>query len=134
MDAATMRRRVEAARVGHLASVSPGGRPHVVPCCFVLYGAVIYSAVDAKPKSTAVLQRIRNLDGDPAAALLVDHYSEDWSMLWWVRVDGDARLPEPGAEWGHAFELLADKYEQYRAEPPPGPLVAIDITSWRAWP
>jgi len=47
-----MRRRVHEARVGHLASVGPDGRPHVVPSCFVADGEVIYSAVDAEPKSS----------------------------------------------------------------------------------
>ena len=48
----TMRRRVEQARVGRLTTITPDGRPHVVPCCFVLSGSDLYSAVDSKPKSS----------------------------------------------------------------------------------
>jgi Pyridoxamine 5'-phosphate oxidase len=77
----TMRRRVEQARVARLATITPDGRPHVVPCCFVLSGSVLYSAVDSKPKSSDALQRVRNLRALPLAALLVDHYAEDWSVL-----------------------------------------------------
>jgi len=83
-----MRQRVEEARVGRLATVGPGAQPHLVPCCFVLSGDVLYSAVDAKPKTSLRLQRIRNLMANPSAALLIDHYQDDWSQLWWVRVDG----------------------------------------------
>lgn len=129
-----MRRRVNEARVGRLATISPDGHPHVVPCCFVLNESVLYSAVDAKPKSSYVLQRVRNLRALPLAALLIDHYAEDWSVLWWIRIDGTARVLESGSERSRALELLAVKYEQYLREPPPGPAIAIDVTGWRAWP
>jgi PPOX class probable F420-dependent enzyme len=129
-----MRRRVHAARVGHLSTVRPDGRPHVVPCCFVDDGEVIYSAVDAKPKSSLALRRLENLRSNPSVSLLVDHYGEDWSTLWWVRLDGRGRVLESGAERDRALERLCSKYEQYGLEPPPGPVIAIDITGWRAWP
>ena len=89
-----MRRRVREARVGHLATVRADGRPHVVPSCFTLSRSaeVLYSAVDAKPKSTPALLRLDNLRANPSASLLVDHWAEDWSALWWVRVDGVARI------------------------------------------
>jgi PPOX class probable F420-dependent enzyme len=129
-----MRGLVQDARVGRLATVTADGRPHVVPCCYVLAGDSIYSAVDAKPKSTLVLRRLLNLSANPTAALLVDHYNDDWSQLWWVRVDGAGRVLETGAERDRALSLLAAKYDQYRVTPPPGPALAIDITAWRAWP
>lgn len=139
-----MRRRVGEARVAHLATVTADGRPHVVPCCFVLddgtgpgraaSGDVVYSAIDAKPKSTLALRRLENLRANPATSLLVDHYSDDWSALWWVRLDGAGRVVESGPERRRGVDLLAAKYEQYRREPPPGPVVAIDVTGWRAWP
>ena len=129
-----MRSRVSAARVGHLATTTTDGHPHVVPCCFALSGTVLYTAVDAKPKSSRRLQRVRNLEGSPAAALVVDHYEENWANLWWVRIDGTARILVSGSERDGAFELLAAKYAQYQHEPPPGPVIAIDIRMWRAWP
>ena len=71
----------------------------------------------------------------PAASLLVDEYLDhDWSGLWWVRVDGAARIVKSSDEWTQAMGLLADKYPQYQRTPPPGPVVAIDVTTWRAWP
>ncbi len=129
-----MRARVTAARVGRLATVTPAGEPHVVPCCFVLDGDTILSAVDAKPKSTLALRRLDNLRARPRAALLVDHYDDDWSTLWWVRADGDGRVIDAGAERERALDLLAAKYPQYRTRRPPGPVVAVVVTRWRAWP
>ena len=129
-----MRARVAGARVGRLATVTTSGRPHVVPCCFALDGDVVVSAVDAKPKSTLALRRLDNLRAHPAASLLVDHYAEDWATLWWVRLDGTGRVVEDGAGRDAALALLAAKYEQYRRDPPPGPVVALEVTAWRAWP
>jgi PPOX class probable F420-dependent enzyme len=134
MDSALMRRRVKDARVARLATVRSGGQPHVVPCCFVLEGDAVYSAVDAKPKSTLVLQRLVNVQANPAASLLVDYYDEDWSTLWWVRLDGVAHVLDAGATREHALDLLAAKYEQYRRRRPPGAVLALDITGWKAWP
>ena len=134
MDATIMRGRVQEARVGHLATVSPGGRPHVVPCCFVLDEETLYSAVDAKPKSSLELQRLSNLRANSSASLLVDEYSDDWATLWWVRLDGTARIVGPGAERERALVLLTAKYQQYVRDPPPGAVIAIDIVGWRAWP
>jgi PPOX class probable F420-dependent enzyme len=126
--------RLGSARVGRLATVGADGRPHIVPCCFALEGTKLYSAVDAKPKSTFNLRRIRNVRSSPLAALLVDEYVEDWAQLWWIRVDGAARVLEDGTEYDHAIELLVDKYEQYRRQRPQGPVIAIDIATWRSWP
>ena len=129
-----MRQRVDDARVGRLATTSADGRPHVVPCCFASRGDTLYTAVDAKPKTTARLQRIRNVEANPVAALVVDHYADDWTELWWVRVDAEARIVATGAELDAALELLTAKYEQYRRDRPPGPVIALDVQTWRAWP
>ena len=129
-----MRERVGEARSGVLSTVTVDGRPHAVPCCFVLDGDVVYSAVDAKPKSTLALRRLDNLAANPAACLLVDCYDDDWSKLWWIRVDGTARVLADGDERDHALDLLAAKYPQYQATRPPGPVIALDITAWRSWP
>jgi PPOX class probable F420-dependent enzyme len=124
-----MRTRLGVARVARLATVTRDGAPHVVPCCFALEGDTIYSAVDAKPKSTLQLQRLANIRAHPRASLVVDHYDDDWSQLWWVRVDGNARVIEST----NAIESLQAKYQQYVATPPPGPIIEIMITRWRGW-
>lgn len=120
--------------MGRLATLSPGGRPHIVPCCFVLDDQTAYSAVDAKPKSTLALRRLENVKGNASCSLLVDHYTEAWTELWWVRLDGSGRVIEKGDERERALALLKAKYEQYRETTPPGPVLALDIESWRMWP
>ena len=134
VDQPTARRLVTDARFGVLATVTTEGHPHVVPCCFVLHGDVIYSAVDAKPKSTLALRRLDNLRADPAAALLVHHDDEDWSTLWWVRVDGRGSVLEAEHTRAQALHLLAAKYPQYRSTPPPGDVILLEIEGWRWWP
>lgn len=135
MDQSAAYRLLSGARVATLATVTPKGRPHVVPCCFALDGHTIYSAVDTvKPKSTMALQRLANLGGNPAASLLVHHYTEDWTTLWWVRVDGLGRVVETDEERGRGVGLLAAKYFQYEDTPPPGEVLALDIERWRSWP
>jgi PPOX class probable F420-dependent enzyme len=121
--------RLAHARVGRLATVTAAGRPHVVPVCFALTGGRIYTAVDAKPKSTRALRRLENVRATGRASLLVDHYEEDWSQLWWVRVDGPAEVLDSNA----ALDALAAKYEQYRVDRPAGPVIAITPERWRSW-
>jgi PPOX class probable F420-dependent enzyme len=134
MDGSVARQRVADARVGRLATLTPEGRPHIVPCCFALDDRTVYSAVDAKPKSTLALRRLENLRAHPSCSLLVDHYADEWTELWWVRVDGEGRVLEQGDERAHGLTLLAAKYAQYRETTPPGPVVALDIAHWRMWP
>jgi len=87
------------ARVGRLATADLRGRPLVVPVCFALAGNVIYSAIDAKPKRdpSRPLRRVRNVLENPQASLAVDEYDEDWSRLWWVRLDGRGVVAEATA-------------------------------------
>jgi PPOX class probable F420-dependent enzyme len=126
----TARERFASVRVARLATTGPDG-PHVVPVVFALDGDTIYHAVDHKPKRTTALKRLANLRADPRASLLADHYDEDWSLLWWARADGTARILEPGRE--PAIALLRERYPQYRDRPPAGAVVAIDVSRWSDW-
>lgn len=119
--------------MARLATVTRDGHPHLVPCTFVLDGGLVHTAVDAKPKSTLALRRLDNLRAHPAVSMLVDHYDDDWSTLWWVRVDGAARIVEDGPERERALDLLAAKYPQYRTARPPGPVITVEIERWRRW-
>jgi PPOX class probable F420-dependent enzyme len=133
MDATATRQRLGEARVGRLATVTPEGRPHVVPITFVLDGDAIYFAVDSKPKRTRDLQRLRNIASHPQVSVLVDHFEDDWSRLWWVRADGTAKVLEKGAEADRVLDLLAGRYAQYRQARPAGPVVAIAIDRISGW-
>ncbi|HEV3364687.1 MAG TPA: TIGR03668 family PPOX class F420-dependent oxidoreductase [Acidimicrobiia bacterium] len=129
----TLRDRAEAAVVARFATVDPDGRPHLVPCCFAFDGDVAYFVVDHKPKRSPALRRLDNIRNNPSVCLLVDHYEDDWSRLWWVRFDGRARVLEGGPEHAAAIGLLSAKYEQYRATPQSGTVVAIDVVAVRSW-
>jgi PPOX class probable F420-dependent enzyme len=133
MDSSEMRLRVQTERVARLATIDEKGRPHVVPICFVLVDETLYFAIDAKPKSTTNLKRLRNIAANPAVSILVDHYEEDWSRLWWVRLDGSARIVTSDVESEHAMDLLVQRYAQYRANRPPGPVIAVAVDSMSGW-
>jgi PPOX class probable F420-dependent enzyme len=131
VSAAEARRRFAAAQVARLATADAAGTPHLVPVAFVLAGETIYSAVDAKPKRTTALRRLANVRENPAVALLVDHYEDDWDALWWVRADGIGRVldpEEPEAE--RAVALLRERYPQQRAV---GEVLAVDVERWSGW-
>ena len=128
-----MRARVRDARVGRLATVDADGRPHLIPICFALDGDVLYSAVDEKPKRSKRLRRLENIRAHSEVAVLVDHYEDDWTQLWWVRLDGTARILEEGPDREYGLALLRSKYEQYRSQPPTGPVIAVHVERWRGW-
>jgi PPOX class probable F420-dependent enzyme len=118
--------------VARLATVARS-TPHVVPFTFAVDGDVIYTAVDAKPKSTTDLRRLRNIRDNPHVAVLVDHYDDDWSALWWVRADGLATVLEDAEAMVRPLHLLTARYPQYVASPPTGPVIVIQVDRWTGW-
>jgi PPOX class probable F420-dependent enzyme len=137
------RRRFAGARVARLATADPDGRPHIVPFTFVLDRRArtdspgtedhIYSAVDAKPKSSTDLRRLRNIGANPRVAVLADQYEDDWDGLWWVRADGQAAILDDPATMAPALALLAGRYPPYREHPPAGPVISIHVDRWTGW-
>jgi PPOX class probable F420-dependent enzyme len=127
------RAHVAAARVARLATVRADGSPHIVAVTFALDGDVVVSAVDHKPKRTLELQRLRNLEGSPSASLLVDHYEDDWSKLWWVRLDLDVEIVRDAARRSDLLEPLIRKYPDYGVTAPQGPVLTMTIRSTTSW-
>lgn len=103
------------ARVGRLATADAGGQPLVLPVCYAFDGEHVYSAVDAKPKRTRDLRRLRNVRDNPRVSLVIDDYDEDWTRLYWVIVEGAADVLDGGAPFTRAIDRLLEKYPQYRA-------------------
>lgn len=132
MTAAEARARFADSRVARLATADAAGRPHLVPIAFAVAGDTIYSAVDGKPKRTRALRRLANVRANPAVSLLVDHWDEeDWSRLWWARVDGRARVLDPeDPEARRAVELLRERYPRQRAH---GEVLAVTVERWSGW-
>jgi PPOX class probable F420-dependent enzyme len=125
--------RFGSAPVAHLATASADGAPHLVPICFALLGDSLYFAIDEKPKLTRQLKRLRNVRENPRVSVVVDHYEDDWSRLWWVRADGVAREIADTPDVEIALAVLRAKYHQYAIDPPAGPFVRVEIQRWLAW-
>jgi PPOX class probable F420-dependent enzyme len=120
--------------VARLATLGEGDQPHIVPVVFAVDADEVVTAVDQKPKSTRSLRRLDHVRAHPRVSLLVDHYEDDWSALWWVRADGSARVLAAGGEQERAaLRALEAKYRQYRDDPPLGPVIAITVDTWRDW-
>ena len=130
--------RVNRFRVARLATADAAGKPLVVPVCFVCSKGNIYSVVDEKPKRVpaARLRRLRNIEANPRVSLLVDHYEEDWSRLFYILVEGTAKLLPEGKEQRAALGLLRRKYAQYRkmklASKPVIKISPSRLISWKA--
>ncbi|MCL2795281.1 MAG: TIGR03668 family PPOX class F420-dependent oxidoreductase [Microbacteriaceae bacterium] len=130
---AEARSRLGTARVARLATLSGGGAPHLVPITFALDGDDLYTAVDHKPKTTRRLRRLDDIAADPRVAVLADQYREDWDALWWVRVEGRATVITDAGAMRRPVDALVERYEQYRAQRPLGPVIAIRIERWTGW-
>jgi PPOX class probable F420-dependent enzyme len=130
--------------VARLATVSANGRPHLVPVVFARWAERLFTPVDGKPKSASELKRVRNARECVAASLLLDAYSEDWTQLWWLRVDAEIEVVEPREDRDElvsgAVAALRRKYPQYETvavlrDPPTLLALRPDrITSWCAGP
>ncbi|MFE3257307.1 TIGR03668 family PPOX class F420-dependent oxidoreductase [Nocardia sp. NPDC059091] len=136
-DDATALSRFRAARVARLATADAIGVPHLVPVTFAVSPAdsplLVVIAIDNKPKTTTDLRRLRNIAANPRVSVLADHYDEDWSQLWWTRLDGIADILDDTVDRELPLGWLVAKYPQYQADPPTGPIIRIAVDSVRGW-
>jgi PPOX class probable F420-dependent enzyme len=145
LDRDEARTRLAAHDHGVLSTVHPARGVDAVPVVFVVdeEGYVAVPVDRVKPKSSSRLQRERNLEADPRATLLVEHWDPvDWSRLWWVRAElrwvGAVEVGR-GDETGPLDALgtrlaagLAERYPQYRDQPFARLLIlrVVDVTGW----
>jgi PPOX class probable F420-dependent enzyme len=117
---------IESTRVAHLGLTDDGGRPRVLPVTFAVAASNLVTAIDHKRKQVPPdrLARIRWLQGNPQAALTIDHYEEDWSRLAWVQALGTIQILEANNA-PEAIEALTQRYEQYQSTPPTGPILQL---------
>ncbi len=129
-------------RVARLATADANGRPHAIPVCFAYVsdgnrGQAIYIVLDQKPKAVELtrLRRVRNILENPQAALVVDHYDEDWQALRYVLVSCRAELLSGEEdEAAKALALLREKYQQYREMELEGnPVIKLTPQRFTAW-
>jgi PPOX class probable F420-dependent enzyme len=134
LDPDEQRARFAAAPAARLATLRRDGSPRLVPITFVLLDGLVCSAVDeVKPKTTTRLARLADVRRDPRVGLVVDHYADDWSALWWVRVDGTAAVHEDGPLRERALDALVAKYPPYADARPDGVLLVVTPSRWTGW-
>lgn len=135
MLSAAQSRFLAAARVAHLATADAAGVPHVVPVCYAVEDASLYITIDEKPKRRdRPLKRLRNIMANPAVAVSVDRWDEDWGRLAWVMLRGHADILAGGAEHDRAQALLRTRYPQYRdMDLAPLPVIALRIAQVASW-
>ena len=123
-------------RIAHLATADHRAVPHVVPVCFAMAEQALYVTIDEKPKRRPVtaLKRLRNIAENPAVAVIVDHYDEDWTRLGWVMLRGRAEILREGKEHRHAQTLLRSRYPQLGAmQIATYPVIVVRIERATSW-
>src|SRR6202040_2284668 len=122
-------------RVGHLATADAGGRPHLVPCCFVVSEGALYITIDQKPKGDVrALKRLRNITENPVAAFVADRWDEDWTRLGWGLLRGPAQIPADGAGHDRPQAPLPPRPSQYQGMALDGlPVIALRIERVTSW-
>jgi PPOX class probable F420-dependent enzyme len=111
-------RRAAAADHATLGTLNRTGAADLVPVCFAIVDEWLGIPIDSvKPKGSTALGRTRNLERDPRATLLAEHWdAADWTRLWWVRLSL-SHAPAPPAVEEVLIEALRVRYPQYRDAP-----------------
>jgi PPOX class probable F420-dependent enzyme len=123
-------------RVAHLATADRRAVPHVVPVCFAISEHTLYVTIDEKPKRRpgTALKRLLNIAENPAVAVVVDRYDEDWARLGWVMLRGHAEILNEGTEHRDAQVRLRSRYPQLGAmQIAKYPVIAVRIERARSW-
>jgi PPOX class probable F420-dependent enzyme len=114
LDPGEALRRAAAADHGVLATLNRTGAADLVPACFAIVEDWLVIPIDAiKPKGSTALGRVRNLERDPRATFLLEHWDRsDWTRLWWVRLS--LVRAEPAPDLAARLEAaLRSRYPQY---------------------
>ena len=135
LTATEARARLAAHDHGVLCTVHAERGVDAVPVVYVVDedGCVGVPVDEVKPKASSRLQRERNLEADPRAALLVEHRDRgDWSRLWWVRAELRWQGDAAAARTADLAARLARAFPQYRDQPFTRVLVlrVVGVTGW----
>jgi nitroimidazol reductase NimA-like FMN-containing flavoprotein (pyridoxamine 5'-phosphate oxidase superfamily) len=103
--------------------------PHLVPVCHVLLGGKLYFASGDDGR------KVKNLRENPQVTVTVDLYSDHWSTLKGVMIQGRARLIERGPRFRRVRDQLYRKYPQYSREAAlsPSDSVVVEVTPGRVF-
>jgi PPOX class probable F420-dependent enzyme len=87
---------------------------------FVFDGNHFFIPIDQKRKTVKPqrLKRIKNIQDNPNVALLIDEYSEEWTRLAFVMIQGKASIITSRTQGNihirEAYKKLMTKYRQYQ--------------------
>ena len=132
---------IQRVRVARLATIDSDFKPHLVPVVFVFDDNHFFIPVDEKRKKAKPekLRRIKNIQGNPNVALLIDEYNEDWTRLAFVMIQGIASImksrPHADIQVQKALKQLTIKYTQYQRVGIGEILIRIKpekVVSWRS--
>jgi nitroimidazol reductase NimA-like FMN-containing flavoprotein (pyridoxamine 5'-phosphate oxidase superfamily) len=119
-------------RVCRVATAGAAGIPHAVPVCHVLAGGKLYfgSGDDGR--------KVKNIAENPNVTVVIDAYSDTWSLLRGVMIQGRASaIIERGPRFRRVRDLLYRKYPQYPRDAAlsPSDSVIVEVTPARvfAW-
>lgn len=116
---------------GVLGTVHPARGVDAVPVVFVRDGDRLIVPIDTvKSKSGSRLQRLVNLEADHRCVLLLEHYEDDWSRLWWVRAHGRAVEATP-TEANRA--ALGGGFAAYAAPASVTSVIVLTIEALTGW-
>jgi PPOX class probable F420-dependent enzyme len=106
---------LDAMPIARLALRDFDDNPEVLPIVFARAADALWMPIDGKRKrSGAGLGRLARLERSPKVMLMIDHYADAWSDLWWIRLRCEATIiAGKHPDWDAAVAALADKYRQY---------------------
>jgi PPOX class probable F420-dependent enzyme len=128
-----VRKLLDEARRGVMTTLDSDGSAHSVPVVFAVVDDEIVSPIDHKPKTGQVLARVKNLQRDQRATLLVDHWDEDWTKLVWLMIRATGLVDErPPVELMRAINA---RYAPYAADERHDALIRLRPSRlmWWSW-
>jgi len=109
------------AKIARLATVDSKSIPYLVPVVFVFDDNQFFLPIDEKKKKNTTnpkdLKRVKNIQNNSNVCLLIDEYSDDWSKLSFVMINGIASVMPSNLSnisWRNVYEKLSIKYPQYQ--------------------
>lgn len=102
---------IEPLRVARVATVDADGVAHNVPICPLLDGENVYFGTGADSR------KVRNIRANSSATITFDEYSDAWSRLSGIMLQGKARIVNR-QQFRRLRKKLYAKYLQYETDSP----------------
>ena len=108
---------IKGAKVARLATVDQKSHPYVIPVVFVFHENSFFIPLDEKIKTvnSKKLKRVKNIEKNPNVTLLIDKYQNDWKKLFFLMIQGKAKMIDGNSKlMNKVHKLLILKYPQYK--------------------